>query len=284
MKRTLLGIGLACGVLSVPATAGIPVEEKMTCPIGGETFTYTATASYSTFGSRPDGKPYGSWTFPIPLPECPTNRLVLYREFQPQELVSLDRLIGSDAYRALSDDTPYYRAQWLENRLSETPVMPWLLMRAIWQTDQQPALRTRYLAEFVDQAGVFAADPADADTLFLAYRRVNALRELGRFDEARTALALIPADPSQSEDLAWLADQIPLMRAVIDTGDRSRIPYSLVPEDVASLRCAYEAEQGQTPAAWCLDPQHQDSVQKASRELDEMEEFRETVLREIGLM
>ena len=122
------------------------------------------------------------------------------------------------------------------------------------------------------------------DTLFLAYRRVNALRELGQFDEARTALALISADPAQGEDLAWLAEQIPLMRAVIDTGDRSRVPYSLVPEDVANLRCAYEAEQGLNPAGWCLDPQHQDSVQKDSREPDEMEEFRETILREIGLM
>lgn len=60
---------VAAAAAALPAAAGIPVRQRMTCPIGGEAFTYNTTASYTTFGSRPDGKPYGSWIFPLALPE-----------------------------------------------------------------------------------------------------------------------------------------------------------------------------------------------------------------------
>ena len=54
-RRFLFVLLLATGTAAV---AGFPVTEERTCPIGGERFSFTTTASYSTWGARPDGKPF----------------------------------------------------------------------------------------------------------------------------------------------------------------------------------------------------------------------------------
>jgi len=68
MKWMPLAVVLAALAGGTPAQAGMPYPEKMKCAVGGESFTHIGTMSYSTWGSRPDGKPYGSWRFPIELP------------------------------------------------------------------------------------------------------------------------------------------------------------------------------------------------------------------------
>lgn len=79
MKK--LGLVLLALALPTPTFAGFPVSQRMTCAIGGERFTFTTTPSYSIWGGRPDGRPFGSWHFPLDLPECPSNRLILYKDF-----------------------------------------------------------------------------------------------------------------------------------------------------------------------------------------------------------
>lgn len=65
----------------------------MTCPVGGERFSAWRSGSYSTYGSRPDGKPFSYMTFPFPLPECPSNKLIVFDDFKPDEVKALATLI-----------------------------------------------------------------------------------------------------------------------------------------------------------------------------------------------
>ena len=100
MRKLIFAAALAATPL-VPVGAGMPVTRDMTCPIGGGAFKFTTTPSYTSFGTRPDGKPFGSWTFPLALPECPDNGLVLYKEYTPEEVARIEPLVASEAYQAL---------------------------------------------------------------------------------------------------------------------------------------------------------------------------------------
>jgi len=152
MRLVRLGMLLVLALSAAPATATTTYEETISCPIGGEQFKVTSISSYTTFGQRPDGMPYGTLIFPVPLHECPGNRLLLYRDFTPDELKQLEPLIASQAWRDLvALERTYYRASWLERRLRpDRDDWIWLLLRATWQADGDPTLKARYQTEFAE--------------------------------------------------------------------------------------------------------------------------------------
>jgi hypothetical protein len=254
MRRA--AIALIMAAWAMPASAGFPVEIEMTCPVGGETFTHITTGSYSTFGQRPDGKPYGSWVFPLALPECPSNALVLYRDFKPDELPKLTTLVLSPEYQALKSETPYFRAAWLAERMDSGDQFAgaFLLLSATWEADWDPAIKSRYQRAFATAASSKPVDPLNSDSLFLRYRLANAYRELGEFAAASAALDTLPLhaldvalptgnDSSyEAEEDArsrrFLLEAIPLMREVIAAGDRSPEPLELMADDYVASVCA----------------------------------------------
>ena len=277
--------------LTTPAQAGTPYEKQMTCPVGGKTFTYTATGSFSTFGSRPDGKPYGSWVFPMPLPECPTNRLVVYRDFLPEEIAPLTQLVQSPEYAALHGETPYYRAQWLSTRMDagkvDYPLWLLLLLQASWEVDDDLPRKARYQAEFVERAAAFPIDPPKVETLILRFRVANALRELGRFDEALIALDTIPLDvptplvgdptidnEEDREAREYLAEQGALLREYIARRDTSSEPVRMVPESTAAFICALATETAATDIdPFCSSPAMIGPVEEARQHLREVNDM-----------
>jgi hypothetical protein len=180
------------------ARAGMPVPVQTKCPVGGKTFTHISTASYSIWGYRPDGKPYGSWEFPIELARCPDNGLVIFDTFKPDEVKRLAELIRTDEYRGmLGQETNYYLAAWLMKALGRDPQsVAWMTVQASWQADGRPELKARYQRAYVDLIRALpkpAGDPTD--WLILQGRAANGLRELGRFDEARAVLAALDLSP-----------------------------------------------------------------------------------------
>ncbi|MFM7378896.1 MAG: hypothetical protein ACKO1O_12345 [Erythrobacter sp.] len=259
MRRA--AIVLAMAVWSLPAHAGYPVETKVTCPVGGEKFTFVTTGSYSTFGERPDGKPYGSWTFPLALPECPSNHLVVYRGFKPEEVAPLTALVKSRDYKALKRETPYFRAAWLAERMDRTDPLagPFLLLRATWETDGDPETKARYQRAFAAAASARPVDPADTASLILRYRLANAYRELGEAALASAALGALPmgaldvevptgddvpyAVQSDAKTRRYLLGMIPRMRAAIAAGDTASEPLDLMDPDFVAGRCADMIEE-----------------------------------------
>jgi hypothetical protein len=226
----------------------------MTCPIGGASFTYAPEASRPAFGTRPDGKPYGTGAFPGPLPECPDNGLVLYKDYSAAEVAKLEPIVAAADYQALrASDTQYYRAYSLMKALGESPEdYLWALLQASWEAVGKPDLRARYLAELADESGKVPAAPADINWIGMEGRAINALRELGRFDEALARLdkvpltgldVQVPAGPvtepavlAARQKRIWLAF-FKAVRPVIERKDAQMEPFDLIPRTVAVQRC-----------------------------------------------
>jgi len=295
----LAAAATALGLPSAMASAGAPVTETMTCPIGGGSFKFTTTASYSTFGERPDGKPFGSWTFPLAIPECPDNGLVLYKDYTPEEVAKLEPLVASEAYQALrKEDTPYYRAYWLMKAMGLGPERYlWALLQASWEAEARPDLRKRYLAELAETSGKVTARPGDLNWIGMEGRAINALRELGRFDEALARLDKVPlaglnvelpAGTGASQEAVAQARSrrawhhfFTAVRPVIARLDSSLEPLDLMPRSVALDRCLEApAKLDETGRAYCEKEsaavealrKHRD---KQARELEALQQSRE---------
>lgn len=269
MRRLFLAFFLAASA-SVPAGAATTATTRdMTCPIGGAAFKFSPPASYSTSGTRPDGKPIGKSAFPLPLPECPDNGLVLYKEYTPAEVAKLEPLIASDAYKALrSADTQYYRAYWLMKEMGvDAEDYLWVLLQASWEADGKPELRQRYLTELADASAAVAPKLDDLNWVGMEARSVNALRELGRFDEALARLdkiSLVPLDvrvpagaPESAavkqarQKRAWL-EFLKELRPAIERRDSSAEPFDLLPRSVALGRCIdNSATLSDHSKTWC---------------------------------
>lgn len=252
---------------SLPTQAGMPIVEEMTCPVGGEKFTHIGTASYSRWGSRPDGKPYGSWEFPIPLPECPRNHLVLYKKFDATEIKMLKSLVKMTEYVRLAGDSSYYRAAWLMKAMNDGKPADrlWMIAQASWQVDAEPARKARYQREFAEGVAALPVAPDDLDWIVMNGRAANAWRELGEFEHANAVLKAVPLSnldvsipaekvegttPSGLGKIVTNMDEIQAAKArrgwinyfetlakVIARRDRSSEPLDMVPAQVVIGKC-----------------------------------------------
>jgi hypothetical protein len=284
MRKPALAAAALAGaaLLSPAALAQGTARRTMTCPIGGDSFDYVVPVGNPPLGERPDGKPYGT-PAPTPLPECPSNGLVLYKDYTPAEVEKLTPLVGSDEYQALrKGDTQYYRAYWLMKKM-EVPAQLQLLalLQAGWETDGKPELRARYLAEFAEASAKVDRHPGELRWIGMEARAVNALRELGRFDAAKARLEGIPlasldvkipegaaTDKATSDARlrrAWFAF-LTAMGPAIERKDASRDPIDLLPRTVALARCLdAPAGLGEAGKAFC---------EKEKPELDKLREAR----------
>jgi hypothetical protein len=292
MRNIFLAAAVAVPIfVAAPAIAGAPVTETMTCPIGGGSFPFTTTASYSTTGERPDGKPFGSWTFPLALPECPDNGLVLYKDYTPEEVAKLEPLVASEEYQALrKEDTPYYRAYWLMKEMGVGPERYlWALLQASWEAEARPELRKRYLAELVEASASVPPRPADLNWIGMEGRAINALRELGRFDEALARLdkvplagldAPVPANVAATQEAiakartrrGWHAF-LTALRPAIERHDSAIEPLDLLPHTVALGRCLDEADR--------LDEGGRAFCEKESAAVEELRASRDKLAKEM---
>lgn len=268
MRHVGLATFLALAMSADGALATTYSEETIRCPVGGESFEVTSVSSYTTLGQRPDGKPYGTLPLPEPLHECPGNKLVIYRVFTPDEVKQLEPLIASESYRDMvASETSYYRAAWLDRQLKpHDNSWAWILLRATWQADHRPALKTRYQTEFVAAAAATPAKPDDIIWLVLQLRAVNALRELGRFDEAVALLRGLPRDALQAKPgeterdarnrASWTDFMAKLERAAARR-DASIEPLDLIDTSTATGKCVdmTPAERIASINGFCTQPE-----------------------------
>ena len=286
MTRFLLLAPLILACLPAPAAAAPSptVKRVMTCPVGGETFDYQQPVSSAALGLRPDGKPYGTSAAPARLPECPGNGLVLYKDYTEDEAKTLAPLVASDDYKALrTADTQYYRAYWLMRQMGVGPEdYLWALLQAAWEAESQPELRMRYLSELVDQSAKVPPNPADMDWIGMEGRAIDALRELGRFDEAAARLAKVPLarldvkvpeGPGANEAAVrdaktkrgWYTffDQL---KTAIARKDSAIEPFDMIPRSVAIGYCLDRAATlSEDQHAFCTKEQAAVDEQRAAR-------------------
>jgi hypothetical protein len=270
MRKTILAAAFLIPAFASAAPSLAQEKVAMKCPVGGAAFDYVRPAPKAVLGLRPDGRPYGESAQPAPLPECPDNGLVLYKDYEPDEIEKLTAFVASDGYEALrGEDTQYYRAYKLMRELGETPDdYLWALLQATWEADGKPGLRKRYQEELVSASSDVPARTGDMTWIGLEGRVIDALRELGRFDEASAKLAKIPmlwldvqipsADTASREEiLAAKQKRVWLLyfrqeQAAIERKDSAREPLDMLPRAIATARCTAEAGKlGEFDRAFC---------------------------------
>ncbi|WP_159977859.1 MULTISPECIES: hypothetical protein [unclassified Novosphingobium] len=239
-----------CAVLpALPAHATTMFPQAFTCPIGGEKFESQVIASYSSFGSRPDGRPYG--TLPVmPMTECPTNGFVLIGDtLSKAEITALTPVVASPEYQAMRQtETPHFRAWYLMKAISRPPEdLADALLQASWETDRDAARKARYQQLFVTAADAVARG-SDKDAgrkwFFLNLRAVNAQRELGAFEAAWTRLDVLSRSidlagygPDEADESRDLNAYLITMGTLLAEKNAYFEPAGLVPSDVALQRC-----------------------------------------------
>ena len=296
MRRLILAAAFAAAPLAAAGAA--PTSQAMTCPIGGASFTYTRPAPQSVPGTRPDGKPYGA-VAPPPLPECPDNGLVLYKEYSAEEVAKLEPLIASPAFQAMREsDTQYYRAYWLMKEMGLAPEdYLWVLLQASWQADGKPELRARYLGELVEASAKVPPNPSSLNWVGMEAHAINALRELGRFDEARSRIDMVslqpldvqiptgaasnPAVQAARKRRTWLSF-LKTLKTVIERKDSSLEPLELLPRAVALDKCIDEEASQTGPAKSFCEGQAtviasvKENRARLAREMEALRTSRET--------
>lgn len=244
-----------------PAGAWLGAITRTTCPVGGEAFTYMETGSQSVWGMRPDGRAFGSGPFPATLPVCPTSRLPMYRDFTPEEVARLPALMDTPEFRVMRiADTPYYMAAWLEARLAPgSEEEAELLLRASWETDDNPNRKARYQEAFIAAARAMKPRPDDIEWVLIQIRAANALRELGRFDEATRALRAVPkaalGDPSltEAQRRGW-REHLATLEGLMVRRDAASEPLDAIPPAMAAHRCRQAKETGAPRDPLCRTP------------------------------
>lgn len=220
--RAAIGLFLAA-LLALGAVSPLVAQEgdpptdlrEFTCPLGGTQFTHNVAYSAFPLITLPDGSWLGDTQIGVQIPVCPDNGLVLlpdlaasaaegsqrilYYDYTPEEVAALPALIAEPEYRALAELGPYAQAAWIAGKIDRPAAdRLFMLQRATWAT-ADPALRKRlvelYLAEAPGLIGRLESGHAAR-----AYQQmfvVNALRELGRFDEAGALLEAVVASVAQ---------------------------------------------------------------------------------------
>lgn len=223
MRKVMLA-ALAAGLLvgaTTSATAGMPMRVQSTCPVDDAKFSWTTTAAYSTWGSELDGKPIGSWTFPMTIPQCPESRFPVYKDtFTPEEKAAIRALVATPEYAAVRDEASYYLLRFVLEKLEAEPAEPmqgaWLLMQATWQVrETDPDRYRRYAAETsaaMDLALPSLKDSEPADWWHLQIATANVQRQAGDFDGAAARLDGLVGDmPAEGQP----AERIALTRQMI---------------------------------------------------------------------
>ena len=279
---------------NVPAKASTFVEETVKCPVGGEKFKYMGLASISTFGAFPDGMPFGSGSFPVALPQCPKNGLVMYREFKADEITKLSAYIAGAEYLALrpAGHTQYYLAYRIATILDD-PDAHWVLLSASWEAkNMDPAglLARRYNEEFILAVESLPVDAQNFESIAARVRAANALRELGRFAEAEAMRAAIAVASDAGGTNAHAADNragwlklIQLLEAPIKRNDQARAPIDMSSEEEAISRCLSKeiAEKFKMPpplpltsfeTSFCAKPELETAIVEMKKRIKERDE------------
>ena len=263
---------------SIDAAATTYAEQEFTCPIGGEKFKSMVVGSNSTFGQRPDGRPYSP--LPVyPLVECPGNGFLIFDDgLSKAELKTLKAAIATPEYVAMREnDTPYARLAWLKRKIGrgQGEIVDALLV-ASWETDDNPARKAQYQADFIDAADALDEQMDVRMRLLYAIRAANAARELSRFADARQQLDRVQpqvGELKQERERRFALEYIAGQRMLVAEGNTQSEPLNLLPPMVAAHYCKEKSrELSLVELARCSDDEVKELLAEyAEDEADEAE-------------
>lgn len=170
------------------------VEEDFVCPLDQRPFTQNISVSTRANGLMLDMKPYGQEVDLWPLPECPGNGFVLYKEnFSTAELQSLKSLVKQARF---SQQPLYYRAYLMARQVQEPLLLQIrLLQQASWQTSGQYQQELLQLLEQLLANTAVLSEHAHLKYLLL---KAECERRLGQFAAAQRSIEAADAFPEDA--------------------------------------------------------------------------------------
>ena len=239
---------------------------------------------YSTYGERPDGKPYSYLPFPFPVPECPGNKLVVFDEFSPAETATLARIIQTAEYKRLAkSETAYYRAYWLAKKLGRPqPQALGLLLPAIWQvspgemsaadTEKTRQQMRRYQDTFVREVRQLGSSVEAKDQVWLQARAANAARQMKNYGEAERLRKKAEQSLASVPEKGGWGTYLEKLQGVIARRDDSVEPLDMIPPGQVAHTCLREEPSSAFARATCAKPEvakQVEELRKARQRTDE---------------
>lgn len=238
-----------------------PGSRSFACPISGTKFEQRVDHPHCPLVQFPDASHMGDEFIDTQIPECPDNKLLIlpdfsveppagqtlvYHEYGPSELQQLPGLLTSAEWAALLRASRHQRAYWLATKLGR-PANDriQLLIRSQWATAASPTLHRSALQQLVREIPglIVEAKLKPEEAVVAQFLRVNALRELGQFEEASATLDALEREgmralgPNDPDALFSPGDYGEKMRAVIAAGDDDRFAVDLLPDNFARRIC-----------------------------------------------
>jgi hypothetical protein len=205
-------------------------EAEYVCPVDGETFKAPTTMSYTVFGQRLDGRPYGALPVPPMRPFCPTSGFMMYKQsYSEAEIARAKALVASEEWRRWrASETPYFLGAMTAEHLGEPPrVLARLYQEAAWGAEGDAARHPRYLRAAIERLERFhgTLTPADDEIrIVISVRIAEMLRQAGDFAAASAAVDALPMDRiTASDKLKELPPTIARLRQKIAERDRTPI-------------------------------------------------------------
>ena len=174
-----------------------PVEH--TCPIGGEKFTSDMLMSGVSVDVKTDLEPLGAIMAPTPIPICPSNQFVMFKDdFTQQELDKYEKIIQSEAYlKQVAEKASAQRLLGVMLELAgenqNTEQMEWIFLQASWLGSQRQDLeKVLHYADLNLKDGNQHIEKLTT----MKFVRGEMLRKLGRFDEAKKQFEELSKEPT----------------------------------------------------------------------------------------
>lgn len=225
MKRALAGCVLLLGLVA-PAAAQ---KGTVTCPIGGERFSYEAPPPLSSRETYLDQRPIDK-AAPWPLAKCPGNGFVIYRNDLPRgRLDRLRHFVQTDQYQQLSKiHTTRYLEAVLRKHLEDSPyAVAWALLQASWEAADNPVRYKQYAGEALAAYDAIALESLPQIRQRILKRMISGelARRLGQFDSARDRFLEMRDAAELSKPFFQRIVELQLKLARAKDSGPHRIPY-----------------------------------------------------------
>ena len=205
------------------AYAGMPVQQEEICPVGGKTFKTTGTASCSTMGHTISLKQVTSCDFVTHLPQCPGNKLPMYKEFTDSDLFELEQIMESKEYKTFSKGSPYRLAAFIEQKLSsfDRETLYFLLQNGIWRTPEQVMNDADYMSDYHTAANNVFELFKEEERPFWRGAQAFVHMQQGNLNAAKNAISIMKKENSSGKE--YLTTYIQALEFCIENSDDAEL-------------------------------------------------------------
>ncbi|MFP4004680.1 MAG: hypothetical protein ACLFV8_12950 [Alphaproteobacteria bacterium] len=214
-------------------------QREFTCPIGGGKFKSLVLGTHSTYGRHLDWKPVSYMDLAAPVPVCPSNGFVMFKdEFSDEELSRYKTVIEGEKYsRIFRENHPsYYLLARLRELAGDKNENRWFQMVvATWEADACGSEKYAFYADEAIEAAkarLKSVEKFGDEYWVLNIIIPNLYRRTGRFDEAQAWLDTLDLEGLESleEGGEYYKLAFTLLSEAVSENNDKRIPIEK-PED-----------------------------------------------------